>query len=275
MREDMRIRNLAQTTQKRYIDQVAAFARHFGRSPADLGPEHIRTWQVHLAEERGLSWSSRNVAVCALRFFYSTTLDRNWVIKHIPFAKAERRLRVVLSPEEVRQFLAAATNIKHRTVFMACYSAGLRVSEVIQLRVDDIDSKRMVIHVRAGKGRKDRLVPLSVRLLKALRAYWPAVRPTRFLFPGRDACRPIARTSVYEACRRTARRAGIKKLVTPHTLRHCCATHMLEAGVDLRTIQVVLGHASFSTTSRYIHIATSKLGSAHNPLDLLDALPVR
>lgn len=273
MLEDLRIRNLSERTQKNYVGQVAAFARHFGRSPDQLGPEHIRAWQVHLVEKRHVAWSTLNCAVCALRFFYRTTLGKDWVIRHIPFAKPEKKLPVVLSREEVQRFFAVITNIKHRAMFMVAYSGGLRVSEFANLRVQDIDSRRMVIQVRGGKGKKDRFVPLSPRLLDVLRTYWRAHRPNAFLFPGADPVRPMSTAAIREACRITTHKARLNKRVTPHTLRHSFATHLLESGVDVRTIQVLLGHGALRTTTRYTHVSTEKLRSIKTPLDLLDDLP--
>lgn len=273
MLEDLRIRNLAQGTQRNYVHNVAAFARHFGRSPDELGPEHVRAWQVHLVEDRQVAWSTLNTAVCALRFLYRTTLGRDWPIRHIPYAKREKKLPVVLSPREVQRLLAAVSNPKHRAILMVSYSGGLRVSEVAHLRVEDIDSRRMVIHVRHTKGKKDRFVPLSPKLLGELRAYWRAARPRPFLFPGADPQRPITRGTIARACKKAAREAGIEKNVSPHTLRHSFATHLLEAGVDVRTIQVLLGHGALRTTSRYTHVSTEKLRSITTPLDLLDDLP--
>jgi site-specific recombinase XerD len=269
MFEDLRIRNLSERTQQVYISHVAAFARHFGRSPAELGPSHIRTWQVHLVEKRGLSWSSLNITVCALRFLYGTTLGKDWAIERIPYAKPESKLPVVLSPREVHRFLSTLTNPKHRALFTVAYATGLRVRELAHLEVRDIDSDRMVIHVRAGKGRKDRIVPLSPKLLEELRAYWCTARPRPFLFPGARAHRPITTGSIRGACRRTVRLAGLKKRVTPHTFRHSFATHLLEAGVDLRTIQMILGHGTLRTTSRYTLVSTERIGSIHTPLDRL------
>lgn len=268
MLEDLRIRNLSKGTQANYVCQVARFARYFGRSPDELGPEHIRAWQVHLVQ-RGVAWSTLNQAVCALRFLYGTTLGKDWTIRHIPYAKGEKKLPVVLSTAEVRRFLAHVTDPKYRAIFLVAYSGGLRVSEVIHLRLEDIDSERMVINIRGGKGKKDRFVPLSPILLDHLRAYWRTSRPKPFLFPGADPRRPISRNSVAIMCRRTARRAGLGKRITPHTLRHCFATHHLDAGVDVRSVQMLLGHRSLQTTSRYLHISTKKLQDMPTPLDRL------
>jgi len=268
MLEDLRIRNLSEATQEAYLRQVAAFARHFGRSPAELGPEHVRSWQIHLVE-RGLSWSTLNIAVCALRFLYGVTLGRDWAVQFIPYAKPEKKLPVVLSPQEVQRLFDAVTNPKHRAILMVAYSGGLRVSEIAHLRVEDIDSQRMVIHVRRGKGRKDRFVPLSPKLLEELRAYWRASRPRPFLFPGADPRKPITRGSVARMCKDATHRANLKKRVSPHSLRHAFATHHLEAGTDVRTLQALLGHGSINTTCRYMHVSTEKIRSIRTPLDLL------
>lgn len=273
MLEDLRIRNLSEATQQIYVHYVAAFARHFGRSPADLGPEDVRAWQVHLVQDRGVSWSTLNCAVCALRFLYRVTLGRDWAIEHIPYAKREKRLPVVLSPAEVHRLLGAPAHPKHRAMLLVAYSTGLRVAEICALRPEDVDSRRMVIDVRGGKGKKDRVVPLSPRLLGELRAYWRLRRPRPYLFPGADPARPIARDTFRGVCRSAARRAGIQKRITPHTLRHCFATHMLEAGVDVRTLQMLLGHRSLSTTCVYTHVSTEKIRSLPTPLDRLPPLP--
>ena len=273
MLEDLRIRNRAESTQTNYVGYVAAFARYIDRSPADLGPEHIRTWQIYLVEERGVSYSTLNVAVCALRFLYCTTLGKDWMIHHIPFAKQEKKLPVILSPREVARFLALVTNIKHHAMFLVAYASGLRVSEIAHLQVKDIDSERMAIHVRHTKSKRDRYVPLSPKLLTHLRVYWRASRPQPFLFPGRDPHRPIQSDSISAACRLIVARSGFKKPVTPHLLRHAFGTHLFEAGVDLRTIQLLLGHRSLRTTTLYAHVSTEKLCSTRSPLDLLDDLP--
>jgi integrase/recombinase XerD len=272
MLEDLRIRNLSERTQKVYVSHVAAFARHFGRSPAELGPEHIRDWQIYLIDERHLSWSSLNITVCALRFLYVTTLRKDWAIERIPYAKPEKALPVVLSPREVHRFLSTLTNPKHRALFMVAYATGLRVRELAHLEVRDIDSDRMVIHVRRGKGSKDRFVPLSTKLLDELRTYWKIARPRPYLFPGAQPHRPITTGSIRGTCRRTARRTGLNKRVTPHTFRHSFATHLLEAGVDLRTIQMILGHGTLRTTSRYTRVSTDRIRSIQTPLDRLPEL---
>ena len=211
-----------------------------------------------------------NQTRCALRFFYRVTLGRDDVPASIVPARQPHTLPVVLSGDEVARLFAAIGNLKHRAILMTTYAAGLRVSEVARLRVEDIDSQRMVIHVRQGKGQKDRYVMLSPRLLEILRNYWKAVRPRGYLFPGTAPDQPIAVNSVHKACARAAGYAQLGKHVTVHTLRHSFATHLLEAGTDLRTIQVLLGHRSFNTTARYVHVATASLASTRSPLDRLD-----
>jgi len=269
MLEDLRVRNYSDRTTKTYIDAVARFAVHFGKSPDLLGPEDVRSYQVHLVRDRHASWTVLNQAVCALRFFYGTTLQRDWAIRHIPYARTEQRLPVVLSPSETQTLLLHIGNMKHLAMVLLAYSAGLRVSEVARLEVTDIDSQRMIIHVRRGKGRKDRIVPLSPVLLEVLRDHARAARATQYLFFGKDRSRPIATATIAEVCRAAARRAGLRKRVTPHTLRHTFATHHLEAGTDLRTLQLMMGHTSLKTTSRYLHVSTDKIRSTKTPLELL------
>ena len=270
MIDDMTLRNFSPKTIEDYVRCIARFARHFGRSPQRLEPEHLRSYLLYLLQERRVSMSHYNQARCALRFFYRVTLAREDFAAIIAPAKQPRTLPVVLSPDEVGRFLAAITNIKHRALLMTAYAGGLRVSEVTKLRIEDIDSQRMVIRVRQGKGRKDRYVMLSPRLLEILRAYWKAVRPREYLFPGALPWRPIAIDTVNKVCQRAARKSGLGKRVTVHTLRHSFATHLLEAGTDLRTIQVLLGHRSLSTTTQYVHVATASLPSIESPFDRLD-----
>jgi site-specific recombinase XerD len=273
MIDDMTLRNFTPTTVKAYVQCVARFARHFHSSPELLGAEQVRAFLLHLLQERGASMSYYNQTRCALRFVYHVTLGRDDVLKSIVPARQPCTLPVVLSPDEVARFFAAIGNLKHRAILMTAYATGLRVSEVTQLRVTDIDSQRMVIHVRHGKGQKDRYVMLSPRLLEILRAYWKAVRPGDILFPGATADRPITTGSVRKACYRARQAASLGKPIVVHTLRHSFATHLLEAGTDLRTIQVLLGHRSFNTTARYVHVATASLPSIRSPLDRLDLTP--
>jgi integrase/recombinase XerD len=270
MTEDMQVRNLSLQTQATYVQQVSLFARHFNKSPEILGPEEIRSYQVYLTNEKKLAPSSILIAVSALRFLYKVTLHRDWCFEDIiPAPKKPQTLPIVLSPEEVLQFLSCVQSVKHRTILTVCYAAGLRISEAVRLKVADIDSERMVIHVALGKGQKDRFVMLSPKLLEVLRAWWPVHRPKQWLFPGDrvDSC--ISSDAVELACQKAHRRCGIPKPVTPHSLRHSFATHLLESGTDVRTIQLLLGHRSLATTARYLRIATSKVCSTVSPLDLL------
>jgi integrase/recombinase XerD len=271
MTEDMQVRNLALNTQTSYVQQVSLFARHFNKSPELLGPEDIRTYQVHLTNEKKLAPSSVLIAVSALRFLYKVSLKKDWSFEDmIPAPKKPQKLPVVLSPEEVLEFLACVGSTKHRSILTTCYAAGLRISECVHLKPIHIDSQRMVIRVEQGKGQKDRYVMLSPKLLETLRCYWRAVRPTgEWLFEGDIAGQPINRGSVELACQKARRCSGIRKPITPHSLRHAFAVHLLESGTDVRTIQLLLGHRSLATTARYLRIATSKVCSTSSPLDLL------
>jgi integrase/recombinase XerD len=248
MLEDMRVRNLSPHTQSSYVLQVSLFARHFGRSPEILGPEEIRTYQVYLTDEKKLSPASIAVAVAALRCLYKVTLKKAWAFEEVlPAPKPPHKLPVVLSSAEVRHFLGCVDDIKHPAILTTCYAAGLRVSEAVHLKVGAIDSRRMVIRVDQGK---DRYVMLSPSLLETLRAYWPAVHARDWLFPGDLSGRPITRDAVGNACRKAHRLSGLTKPVTPHSLRHAFAVHLLEAGTDVRTIQLLLGHRSLATTAQ-------------------------
>ncbi len=267
MLDDMRLRNFSPKTIHAYTDHVAKFATYFNKSPERLGPDEIRRYQLHLVHTRHASWSTFNQAVCALRFLYRVTLQKDWIVTHIPFPKVERKLPVVLSPTEVLQFLSAITSLKYRAILMTAYAAGLRLSEVTHLRVSDIDSARMLIRVEQGKGHKDRYVMLSPVLLAVLRRYWQAARPTSWLFPGTQPERPICASAVQDACQRATRDAGLSKQVTVRMLRHCFATHLLEAGTNIRVIQTLLGHSSVSTTQRYTHVSTGMMRATHSPLD--------
>ena len=270
MSEDMQLRNLAPHTQRSYLQQVSQFARHFGRSPDLLGPDDIRAYQLHLTRDRHLSASSILVAVSAIRFLYKVTLRRDWNLDDvIPSCRKPQTLPVVMSPEEVSRFLDAVESLKHRTILTVCYAAGLRVSEAVRLTPDAIDSQRMVIRVVEGKGRKDRYVMLWPRLLDILRAYWRKARPQQWLFPGDLPGQPISTSAVEDVCRQVRSRAAIAKPVTPHSLRHAFAVHLLEAGTDLRTIQLLLGHRCLSTTARYLRLATSKVCATTSPLEFL------
>ena len=270
MLEDMQIRNLAPATQRAYVEHVSRFARHFGRSPDVLGPEEIRTYQIYLTTEKQLAPSTVIIAVAALRFLYMVTLQRPWSVQAVlPAPKTSKPLPVVLSPAEVVQFLDCVKMPKHRTILTTCYAAGLRISEAVRLTIPAIDSQRMVLRVEQGKGRKDRYVMLSPRLLEILRDWWRVSRSRPWLFPGHHPGEPIPPRAVNRACRKAHRRCRIPKPITPHSLRHAFAVHLLEAGTDVRTIQLLLGHRSLETTARYLCVATNKICSTASPLDLL------
>ena len=266
MVEDMTVRNLSPA--RSYLYAVAKFSRFFGKSPERLDLEDVRTYQVHLASQ-GIAWATLNQTVAALRFFYGVTLDRPEIPERIAYAREPRRLPVVLSADEVVRFLEAVPSLKSRTALTTAYAAGLRVSEVVALKVADIDSGRMLIRVEQGKGGKDRYVMLSAQLLAILRTYWRLAKPRHWLFPGRDEERPIDQTVLHAACRSACEAAGLTKHVTVHTLRHSFATHLLESGADIRIIQVLLGHTNISTTARYAQVATSTIQGTASPLDRL------
>src|SRR5271156_3791052 len=273
MIEDMQIRNLTPNTQRVYIANVFRFACHFRKSPDRLGPPEIRTYLLHLTRERRLAASSIIVTVSALRFFYTITLKRDWVVEDdIPAGRQAKKLPVVLSKEEVARFLGAVDNLKHRMVLTVCYATGLRISEAVRLTPAAIDSKRMVIRVEQGKGRKDRYVMLSPKLLDMLRGYWKSTHPGKWLFPGRWPGEPISPLSINRTCREVSQKCGLGKPIGPHSLRHAFAVHLLEAGTDLRTIQLLLGHRNLSTTAKYLMIATSKVCATASPLESLDIL---
>ena len=265
--DDMRLRNYAPRTISTYVARVARFAAHFGRSPDRLGVDDIRTFQLHLLDRR-VSWSLFNQTTCALRLFYRLTLVRTeWAA--IPYGKKFRTLPHVLSPEEMLRFLDAAPPGRGRLLLRLAYACGLRVSELMHLRVADIDSSRGVIVVRQGKGRKDRLVPLSPQMLEELRAYWRGHRPRTWLFPGDKPDKPLHEGCAQRLCQRLTAQLGFTKRVTPHTLRHSFATHLLEAGVDLVTLQAILGHNDVQTTAHYLHISTRRLQQVPGLLERL------
>ena len=268
MIEDMQVRNLSSSTRDTYLLQVSLFARHFRKSPALLGPEELRSYQVYLTTDKKLSPSSIHIAVAALRFLYKITLKKQWSLEEaLPAPKMPDRLPSVLSRDEVGHFLGCVESLKHRAILTICYAAGLRISEAVHLKTGDIDSQRMVIRVAQGKGHKDRYVMLSPKLLDTLRDYWRIVRPKEWLFPG-YLDQPITRHAVGVACREAQRRSGLSKPITPHSLRYAFAVHLLEAGTDVRTIQLLLGHRGLATTAKYLRIAASKVCAATSPLDL-------
>jgi integrase/recombinase XerD len=270
--EDLQIRNYAAGTVRSYVDHVSCFARHYGRSPDQLEQEQVRAYLVHLVRERKISWSYYNGAVCALRFLYQVTLGKDWPVKHIPYAKRPKRIPAVLSASEVIRLLECIPDLRYRMVLLTMCATGLRVGEATRLRVADIDSQRMTIHVHSGKGAKDRLVPLSPVLLESLRAYWKTVRSPTWLFPSRNAQRPVACARVQQICRRAVQTARLSKRVTPHTLRHSFASQLLEEGADIRTIQAMLWHCQLRTTALYTHVSPNWLvQQTVSPLDRLAA----
>jgi len=269
MLEELQRRNYSAGTIRLYLLHVAAFAKHFHRSPDQLGAEEIRRYQLFLIQDKKLAWSSYNQIVCALRFFYAKTLKRTWLLEDIPFPRKQQQLPLILSQEEVARILTAPQHLKSRALLMTIYAAGLRRSEVARLRIRDVDSARMTLTVHQGKGQKDRVVMLSPILLDTLRQYWRYQKPKEWLFPGRNPNQPISGNDIFVVFQNAVRRAGIIKKVCPHSLRHSFATHLLESGTDLRTIQILLGHGSLKTTSRYLHVSPQHVRATASPLDSL------
>jgi integrase/recombinase XerD len=266
--DDLRLRNYSPRTIEAYVAGVARFAKHFGRSPEVLGSDELRAFQLHLLE-RHVSWSQFNQIVCALRFCYAITLRRPDQVPFIPFGKRPRTLPTVLSPQEVATLLQAADPRRDRVLLQLAYACGLRLNELLHLQVGDLDSSRMVVHIRLGKGQKDRLVPLSTKLLQELRDYWRRCRPATWLFPGARPGQPLTDGGVQRLFHRVKARAQLSKRCSMHTLRHSYATHLLEAGVDLLTLKTLLGHRALETTARYLHISTQRLQLVPSLLDLL------
>ena len=272
MLEDLQRRNYSQDTIRSYIHTVEDFARYFHCRPDRLGPRHIREYQAVLFQKRKLSSGSVAVRLAALRFFYIKTLRRAWSLADTPYPKKNRSLPTILSREEVAQLLHAARTPSERILLMSLYATGARRSELTHLKISDIDSQRMVVHIRGGKGRKDRDVMLSPKLLTALRTHWRFYhrKSSTWLFPSNyRKDRPIDTKTVWYACQKAAQRAGLQKRVHPHTLRHCFATHLYEAGTDLRAIQVLLGHEDLKDTLIYVHLAIQRLNATASPLDSL------
>jgi integrase/recombinase XerD len=272
MAEDMQLRNLSPRTIDAYTYHVDRFAMRFGKHPEELGLEQVRDFQLWMINELNSSWSQFNQAVCALKFFYTVTCKRDWIVTHVPYGQRPKTLPVVLSGDEVARIVACITNIKHRTVVLTLYSAGLRISEGLRLKVKDIDSERMTLKINQGKGQKDRYVPISPRLLAELRKYWKEARPSDYFFPGKTDDTPLNNAVVQKALSLATARAAVHKHVTPHTLRHSYATGLLEAGVDLMAISRLLGHSNFTTTMIYLHCRREHLDSSPSPIDWL---PVR
>jgi len=269
MVDDMKIRNFADTTIDAYTWHVDKFCQHFGKPADELGPEEIRSFQLHLVDVKKVSWSSFNQAVCGLRFLYNVTLGKAWTVQHIPYGKRPKKLPMVLSDQEAAKLLECVEHPKHRAVLTICYAAGLRLSEATHLKVADIDGQRAQIRINEGKGRKDRIVPASPKLLEELREYWKKYRPKDYLFPGKTPDVPLSSATIQKACKMAAAFAGISKVISPHVLRHSYATGMLEAGVDVLTISKLLGHSSFITTMIYLHVRRQHFERSPSPLDWL------
>jgi len=270
MIKEMTLRRLSANTQRSYLEAVTGLARYHNQSPEKINSQMIKDYLFYLLQERKLQWGSCNVIVCGLRFFYTKILGVDPESLNIPPQKKVRKLPEVLSTEEIGCLLGAASNQKHRTLLMSTYAAGLRVSEVVNLKLTDIDSKRMMIRVRQGKGNKDRYTILPKRLLKELRIYWKRYRPSLWLFSGRKPEQPMPKSTAAAIYYNAKDKAGIKKGRGIHTLRHCFATHLLEAGVDLRTIQVLMGHSSIMTTVVYLKVTRKQISATQSPLDLLN-----
>jgi len=272
--EELQRRNYSAATVRGYILAVKQFAEYFDKSPDQLGAEHLRRFQLYLLQEKKLAPGTVEARMSALRFFFKKTLKRRDIrFDDLPFPKKPGRLPTVLSPEEVTRLIEASTNLMHRTMLMVLYGTLMRRTEVSLLKVSDIDSQRMVVHIRQGKGSRDRDVPLSPKLLEALREYWRWKKPKVYLFPStagqRGVDAPISDKMVWWAVRKAARRAGLSKRIGPHSFRHSFATELLETGTDLRAIQLLLGHARLEDTTVYLHLSRRHLTTAVNPLDQL------
>jgi site-specific recombinase XerD len=272
MLEELERRNYSESTTRRYLRYVERFAQHFGKSPDKLSPDHLRTYQSYLLKVRKLDPGTVECHVSALRFLFIRTLHRHEFRQFLPYPKIRRKLPKILSLEEVARLIDASSGLFERTLLMVLYGTGMRRAEIARLKIVDIDSQRMVLHVVNGKGGKDRDLPLSPKLLQTLRAYWRWLQPQTYLFPSRtnrEAEQPITDKTVWRACSEAASRSGIRKRVTPHLLRHSWATHLLEAGTDLRTIQLLLGHEDLEVTARYLHLSAQRLQKVVNPIEEL------
>ncbi len=274
MLQELQRRNYSKTTVNAYLKMVESFARHFHRSPDQLGPEEIRAYQVYLLSERKMGARTVGHHTAALRFFFCKTLKRNYPIEEVPYPKAGRKLPIILTQEEAVRLIDSASNLFHRAMLMTLYSTGMRRAELCHLKVEDIDSTRMIIHIRHGKRNRDRDVPLSPKLLETLREYWRWMKPKTYLFPGTKngwrADKPITPKVLWEACREAAQAAGISKDVRPHLLRHSFATHQVENGADLPTVQLLLGHSDLKATSIYLHLSERHLKAAGTPIDKVE-----
>jgi len=273
MLEELQRRNYAKNTIYYYLKAVERFAKHFHRPPDQLNHTHLREYQAYLLRERQLEPRTVKLHVSALRFFFVKTLKRPYMLEDIPFPKVPRRLPAILTTEEVARLIDGAKTLTHRTMLMVLYSTGMRNAELRHLQVRDIDSRRMLIHIQHGKGGRDRYVPLSATLLETLRVYYRWMRPKTWLFPGTiqngRADKPITPKVVWDACRAAASRAQLEKRVSPHLLRHSYASHLVEAGADLRTVQLLLGHVKLEHTVIYLHLSQRHLQAVANPLDAI------
>lgn len=275
MTEELQLRNLSPVTAAVYLKTVERFAKHFRESPDRLGPEQVRQWLLHLINDRKVTATTVQVHRAALRFLYATTLKQSWFDDVIPWPKRIPSLPDVVAACDIAAILNTTTNLKHWTIIATFYATGIRLDELLHLQVGDIDSKQMVIHIRQGKGRIPRDIALSPVLLERLRIYCRRYKPKRWLFPSeRRADGLLDQRTVRYLCRTAGRRAGVKQRIHPHLFRHACATHMLEAGADLRTIQHLLGHADIRTTARYLHVSTRMIQAVRSPFDALDLSPV-
>jgi integrase/recombinase XerD len=270
MIRELRLRRYAPATQRAYLAAVVGLTKHFRIAPDQLSARQVQDYLLYLMMERKLHWNTVNAICSGLTFFYTQTVKRPDVAAAMPLRRTPRQLPEILSGAELQALFAAADNLQHRALLMTAYGGGLRVSEVVKLRPCHIDSQRMMIRVVAGKRVKDRYTLLSVRLLEELRAYWRAYRPLTWLFPARRPEKPFNDDKAREVFNRAKVKAGIRKAGSIHLLRHCFATHLLEAGVDLRTIQILMGHSSIDSTVWYLHVTRKKLDATQNPLDLLD-----
>ncbi|MBZ5618418.1 MAG: site-specific integrase [Acidobacteriia bacterium] len=275
MLEELQLRNLSEATIQTYLRLVERFAKHFGISPAKLGPDHVRHYLLHLLNDRKDTWGTIQVNRGALKFLYVRVLKQAWFDVEIAAPKKRLRLPIVMSPDDITRILDRTTNLKHWTIIATFYATALRCNELRHLKVSDIDGPKMVLHVREGKGSVPRDIPLSPVLLERLRIYYRGCKPTDWLFPSKQRRdQPLDDNSIRALCRDAGSRAGIKHLVHPHLFRHACATHMLDAGTDLRTIQVLLGHADIRTTAKYLRVSLQRLQSARSPFDALQLQPI-